>query len=94
LANFRLFFRNVGENEVSHEIDSHGTRDGDATPSPGGGAAGVPLRTLLRQAILRTAAAFDPRTPRVLRKSCAASLENKAVETTGSLNRPVVKSKS
>jgi hypothetical protein len=41
-AEFPSFFRNAGENEDSHETDSHGTRDRDATPSPGGGAVGVP----------------------------------------------------
>ena len=42
---FPFFLRNAGENAVSHEIESHGTRDGDATASPVGGAAGASFRT-------------------------------------------------
>jgi hypothetical protein len=62
-------------------IDSHGTRDGDASTSPIGGAAGVPLRTPYRHAVLRIAAVFGPRTPHILRRSCAVSLQNEALKT-------------
>jgi hypothetical protein len=48
LGRFPIYFLNPRESEDSHENDSHGMRDGDATPLPGGGAAGVPLRTLHR----------------------------------------------
>jgi hypothetical protein len=50
-------------------------RDSDASTSPGGGAAGVPLRTPYRRAVLRIAAAFGPRTLHILRRSCAVSLQ-------------------
>ena len=43
---------------------------------------------------MRAAAAFGPRTARVFRPSCAVSLQNKAVETTRSLNRPGVPSEA
>jgi len=46
--------------KIRAEIDSHGTRNSDASTSPGGGAAGVPLRTPYRHAVLRIPAAFGP----------------------------------
>ena len=67
LGRFRTFFETRGKTKIRARTDSHGTRDSDAPTSPGGGAAGVPLRTPYRHAVLRIAAAFGPRTPHVLR---------------------------
>jgi len=76
LGRFRTFFETRGKTKIRARTDSHGTRDSDAPTSPGGGAAGVPLRTPYRHAVLRIAAAFGPRTPHILRRSCAVSLQN------------------
>jgi len=65
-----------GKTKIGAESVSHRTRDSDASTSPGGVAAGVPLRTPYRHAVLRIAAAFGPRTPHILRRSCAVSLQN------------------
>jgi len=75
---------------IRAEIDSHGTRDSDASTSPGGVAAGVALRTPYRHAILRIAAAFGPRTPHILRRSCAVSLQKRALKTARSCYGPDV----
>jgi len=81
LGRFRTFSEREEKTKIRAEIDSHGTRDSDASTSPGGGAAGVPLRTPHLHAVLRFAAAFGPRTPHILRRSCAVSLQKKALMT-------------
>jgi hypothetical protein len=77
LADFGPFSKREEKTKIRAEIDSHGTRDSDASTSPGGGAAGDPLRTPYRHAVLRIAAAFGVRTPHILRRSCAVSLQKK-----------------
>jgi len=76
--------------KIRAEIDSQGTREGDALTSPGSGAAGVPLRTLYRYAALRIAAAFGPRTPHILRRSCAVILQKRDPKTARSCFEPDV----
>jgi len=76
--------------EDSCRIDSHGTRDGDTSTSPGGGAAGVPLRTPFLQAVLQIAAAFGPPTPHILRRSCAVSLQKTSLKTAPTCFEPDV----
>jgi hypothetical protein len=68
--------------KVPAECDSHGRRDSNALTLPGGGAAGIPLRTPYGHAALQFAAGFGPRTPHMLRHSCAVNLPKKAEKTT------------
>jgi len=91
LADFGPFPKREEKTKIRAEIDSHGTRDSDASTSPGGGAAGVPLRTPYRRADLRIAAAFGPRTPHILRRSCAVSLPKRALKTARSCYGPDVR---
>ena len=90
LAEFGPFSKCEEKTKIRAEIDSHGTRDSDASTSPGGGAAGVPLRTPYRRADLRLAAAFGQRTPHILRRSCAVSLHKRALKTARSCYGPDV----
>jgi hypothetical protein len=76
--------------KIRAESNSHGTRDSDASTSPGGGAAGVPLRTPHRQAVLRIAAVSGARTPHILRRLRAVSLQKKALKTARSCFEPDV----
>ena len=91
LGRFPICIRNAGENEDSHESDSQGTRDGDATPSPGGGAARVMHQTRYGEAVSPAAASSGPPAPRVLRcvRVCRQP-PKKTVEATQSRIRPVV----
>jgi len=90
LADTGFVSKREGKTKILEEIDSHGTRDSDASTSPGGGAAGVPLRTPYRHAVLRIAAAFGPRTPHISRRSCAVSLQKRALRTARSWYGPDV----
>jgi len=90
LADYGAFSKREGEAQDSCRIVSHGMRDGDASTSPRGGAAGVPLRTPYRHAVLRIAAAFGPRTPHILRRSCAVSLQKRSLKTAPSCFEPDV----
>ena len=89
-ADFGPFSKREEKTKIRAEIGSHGTRDSDASTSPGGGAAGVPLRTPYLHAVLRIAAAFGPRTPHILRRSCAVSLPKRALMTARSCYGPDV----
>ena len=84
------FSKREVKTKVRAECDSHWTRHSDASTSPGGSAAGVLLRTPYRHAVLRIAAAFGPRTPHILRRSCAVSLQNRALKTARSCFEPDV----
>jgi len=88
LAGFGPFPKREVKTKLCAESESHGTRDSDASTSPGAGAAGVPLRTPYRQAVLRIAAAFIPRTPHILRRSRAVSLQKRALKTARSCFEP------
>jgi len=90
LADFGPFSKREEKTKIRAEIVSHGARDSDASTSPGGGAAGVPLRTPYRNAVLRIAAAFGLRTPHILRRSCAVSLQKRALKTARSRYGPDV----
>jgi hypothetical protein len=90
LADFGPFLKREEKTKIRARTDSHGTRDSDAPTSQGGGAAGVPLRTPYRHAVLRIAAAFGPRTPHILRRSCAVSLQKRALKTARSRYGPDV----
>jgi len=89
-ADFGPFSKREEKTKIRAEIGSHGTRDSDASTSPSGGAPGVPLRTPYLYAVLRIAAAFGPRTPHILRRSCVVSLQKRALKTARSSFEPDV----
>jgi hypothetical protein len=67
---FKKNEKNVKDLRFSREFGLHGTRDGDATTSPGGIAVGVLVYRRIGEAVLRAVVSFGPPTPRTLLRAC------------------------